>query len=72
MSAQPVEQLELRALEQRRQIHASAEELKLKITAAKERLDPTRKLREHRFAAAMVIGGVVLVIGAVIARRFKR
>ena len=45
MSTQPVDRLELRAVEQRRQIHATAEELKGKISEAKQKLDVTRNLR---------------------------
>ena len=76
MSAQPVDALELRALEQRNQIHSTAEELKGKVSEAKrslkERLDITRLVRGHRFAVAMVIGAASLLIGASIARRFER
>jgi hypothetical protein len=67
-----IEQLELRALEERREIHARAEELKGKISEAKEKLDPTRQLREHRFAAAIAVGAASLLIGSLIARRFER
>ena len=68
----PIEQLELRALEERREIHASAEELKEKISEAKEKLDPVRQLRKHRFAVAMAVGAASLLIGLLIARRFER
>jgi len=76
MSAQPVDALELRALEQRNQIHSTAEELKGKFSQAKqrleERLDVTKIVRGHLFAVAMVIGAASLLIGASIARRFER
>ena len=76
MSAQPVNALELRALEQRKQIHWMADELKGKISEAKERLearlDVTKIVREHLFATAMAIGATTLLIGAIIARRFER
>ena len=68
----PIEQLEIRALEERREIHQRAEELKEKISEAKERLDPARQLREHRFALAMGVGAAGLLIGSLIARRFER
>lgn len=74
MSAQPVEQLELRALEQRRQIHVTAEELKGKLTAAREKLNIRRNLREHMFAVALAVavgaGGLLLV--SLIVRKLKR
>jgi hypothetical protein len=72
MSTQPVENLQLRAVEQRRQIHETAEELKGKISEAKEKLDVTRNLRDHLFAVAMTLGATALLIGTMIARRFKR
>jgi hypothetical protein len=72
MSTQPVYNLELRAVEQRRQIHVIAQELKGKISQAKQRLDVTRNLREHLFAVAMAFGVVTLVVGTLIARRFKQ
>lgn len=76
MSTQPVENLQLRAVAQRRQIHATAEELKGtisgKISEAKERLDVIRNLREHLFAVAMAVGVASLLIGTIVARRFDR
>jgi hypothetical protein len=67
-----MEQLELRALEERREIHARAEELKGKISEAKEKLDVTKNLREHLFAVALGIGAASLLIGTMIARKFQR
>jgi hypothetical protein len=76
MSTQPVENLELQAIAQRRQIHATAEELKGtisgKISEARERLDITRNLREHLFAVAMAVGVASLLIGTIIARKLER
>ena len=72
MSTQPVEKLELRAMEQRRKIHATAEELKGKISEATEKLDVTRNLRKHLFAVAVAIGAANLLLGTMIARRFTR
>lgn len=72
MSAQPVDMLELRALEQRRQIHFTAEELKGKISEAKQKLDVTRLLGRHLFAVALLVGAAGLLIGKLIARRFQR
>lgn len=72
MSALPIEQLELRALEERREIHARAEELKEKISEAKEKLNVTRNVRQHLFLVAMTIGAASLLFGTLIARRFER
>jgi hypothetical protein len=71
MSTQPVDVLEFRALEQRNKIHVTAQELKGKISQAKKKLDVTKKLRRYLFAWAIVFGAASL-LGALIARRFKR
>ena len=76
MSAQPVDVLELRALEQRSQIHGTAEELRGTVFQAKvrleQRLDVTKIVREHLFAVPMLIGVATVLLGAFIARRFER
>ena len=72
MSTQPVYNLELRAVEQRRQIHVIAQELKGKISEARQRLNVTRNLREHLFAVAVAVGVVSLLVGTLIARRFNQ
>lgn len=72
MSTQPVENLELQAVEQRRQIHATAEELKGKISEAKEKLDVMRNLWDHLFPVAVAVGVASLLIGTLIARRLKQ
>ncbi len=72
MSTQPVDNLELRAMEQRRQLHATAEELKGKISAAREKLDVSRRVRQHLFAVAIAVGALGLVVGTIIARRLDR
>ena len=72
MSTQPVEKLELRAVEQRRQIHATAAAFTGKTSEAKPTHDVTRNLRGHLFALAMGIGAVSLLFSAMIARRFDR
>jgi hypothetical protein len=72
MSSQPVENLEHQAEEQRRQIHATAEELKGKFNEAKDKLNVQRNLSEHLFAVAMALGAASLLIGTYIARKFRR
>jgi len=67
----PIEQLELRAIEERREIHARAEELKEKISEAKEKLDPARQLREHRFAVAMSVGTASLLIESMMCAQIR-
>jgi len=46
--------------------------LKGKISEAREKLDVTRNLGEHLFAVSVAIGAVGLLLGTLIARRFKR
>ena len=57
------EELKLRALGQRYQLHERASELKDKITAARERLDVNRNAREHFGAAVGIAAGVALAVG---------
>lgn len=72
MSTQPVDNLEQQAEEQRLQMHATAEELKEKISEAKEKLDVARNLRGHLLAVSIGMGAAVLLLSTVIARKFKR
>jgi hypothetical protein len=72
MSTQPVDNLQHRAEEQRRQIHETAEELKRKIHEAKDKLDVRKNVGKHLFAVALAIGAASLLIGTFIARRFER
>ena len=59
-SAIPVDVLEKRAADQRRQLHNSVSELRHSV---RERLDLKRNLREHLWAASGVMGVVGLVVG---------
>jgi hypothetical protein len=49
-----IESLELRALQQRIQLHNSAAELKTKIAAARDKLDMSKNAREHFLAASVI------------------
>jgi hypothetical protein len=72
MSTSPLENLELRALQQRNHLHQTATELRAKITAAREKLDVATNAREHFTGAAMVIGAPCLVSGYGVAGMFTR
>jgi len=72
MSTQPVENLENRAEEQRRQIHATAEELRDKISLAKEKFDVGKNIQQHLFAICITAGAAALLVGTAIARKFKK
>jgi hypothetical protein len=74
MNTAPVEDLELRALEQRKRLHQTATELKseveTKINDAREQLDIKKKLREHFAGPATVVGAIALLFGYGIAGVF--
>jgi hypothetical protein len=72
MSTQPLESLELRALEQRNRLHQDARELKEKIAAAREKLSVERNVREHFTTAALVVTIAGLLAGHGFAGMFTR
>jgi hypothetical protein len=72
MSTSPLENLELRALQQRNRLHQRAIELKTKITAVRKKLDVATNAREHFTEAAMVVGALCLVSGYGVAGMFTR
>jgi hypothetical protein len=72
MSPQAVEDLELRAIEQRNRLHHTTAELKWKITATREQLDPAKNVREHFIAVAAGVSAVALLVGYGIAGMFTR
>ncbi len=70
MNALPLENLELQALEQRKHLHERATELKSKITATRDRLDPTRNAREHFTGLAITAAAIGLLSGYAAASLF--
>jgi len=72
MSAEPVENLELRAVEQRNRLHQTTSELKGKISETREQLDPARNVREHFAGVAAAAGARALLVGYGIAGMFTR
>ena len=76
MNTQPVDKLELRALEQRNQLHRTAMELRSeveeKIADTREKLDISRNAREHMLGASVVLGLVGLLSGYSFAGMFTR
>lgn len=67
MSEPPVEQLELRAREERQQLHQRATELKTKFEVTRENmrenLSLTNQSREHFGAAALAVSVAGLLAG---------
>lgn len=72
MSPEPVETLELRAVEQRNRLHDATSELKGKIAETRERFDPRRNVREHFIAVAAGVTTVALLAGYAVAGMFTR
>lgn len=70
MNATSVENLELRALEQRNRLHKTANELKTKITAARAKMQLSRNVREHLIGASVVVSLVGFLSGYGLAGMF--
>jgi hypothetical protein len=63
MSTSPVDNLELRALEERNRLHRTAEELKAKVATTREKLDVKRNLREHLLGASVIVSLLAFLSG---------
>ena len=63
MSTTPVENLELRALEQRTEIHQTTAELKQKLAAARQKYDISANLRQRFTTIAIVVSCLSLIAG---------
>lgn len=72
MSTAQIEHLEQRALEQRREIHESAEELRTKIRTAKQKFDARNYARSHFARMAMAVSIIGLLSGYSVAGAFTR
>lgn len=72
MSIQPVDDLALKAIEQRHQLHERAEELKGKLQDTREKLDIKRNAREKFAGAAMVVAAIGLFSGFAMGGMFTR
>jgi hypothetical protein len=72
MSSQPLENLQLHALEQRKHLHETVTELKHKVSATRERFDLHRNLREHFAAIAMSAAAIGFISGYATGNMFVR
>ncbi|MEP6644921.1 MAG: hypothetical protein ABJA69_10500 [Acidobacteriaceae bacterium] len=63
MSTTPLQQLELKALEQRNRMHQVIAEAKIQVAATKEKLDVKKNIRKHLFLAVAIACGVGLSAG---------
>ena len=70
MKTLPVERLELRAMEQRARLHKTADELKIKIAATRERFDISRSAREHLMGASLAVSLLGFLTGYGLAGMF--
>jgi len=66
------ENLELRALQQRVQLHNSAMELKTKIAATRDKLNMLKNAREHFIGASILASVLGLLSGYGFSGRFTR
>jgi hypothetical protein len=63
MSANPVDRLEIRALQQRNDVHETIGELKDKVVEVRAKLDPEKNAREHLLAASLIVSSIGFVAG---------
>ena len=63
MSANPVDRLEIRALQQRNDVHETIGELKDKVVEVRAKLDPQNNAREHLLAASLIVSSIGFVAG---------
>jgi hypothetical protein len=63
-----VQNLELRAMEQRNQLHQTVTELKQKVSDVRDKLDIKKRVRGHIVATSLVAAGVLVTLSTVLAR----
>ena len=72
MSTWPIEDLEQRAIDERRQLDKCANELESRVKIARDKLDIARQARRHFGGAALVLGALALLSGYAAAGLFTR
>jgi hypothetical protein len=72
MNSAPVEELELRALEQRNLLHKSADELRAKAKEAREKLRFCQQARQHFWTASAAVSVIGLGLGYAVGGMFTR
>jgi len=63
MSANPIDRLEIQALQQRNQVHDTIGELKSKVVAVRAKFDPHANAREHLLAASLILSSIGFLAG---------
>ena len=59
----PIENLELKALEQRKRLHQRATELRSKVEAGREKLRISKHARQHFLPASIIVAAAGLGLG---------
>jgi hypothetical protein len=72
MTANPVDRLEIRALQQRNDVHETIGELKDKVVEARSKLNPNTNAREHLLAASLIVSSLGFLAGYGFAGMFTR
>ena len=63
MSANPIDYLEIQAVQQRNQVHETIGELKDKVDAVRAKFDPRTNAREHFGAASLIVSSLAFLAG---------
>ena len=63
MSTSRVDNLELRALEERNRLHRTAQELKAKVATTRDQLDLRRNVRQHLLGVSVIVSLVAFLSG---------
>jgi hypothetical protein len=72
MSANPMDHLEIQALQQRNHAHETIGELKGKVVAVRAKLDPSKNAREHLLGVSLVLSSIGFLAGYGFAGLFSR
>lgn len=64
------EQLEIRAMQQRNELHQRANELKNKVSETRQRFDISRNVRQHFGSTVGIVAGIALLTGYRVAGSF--
>lgn len=67
-----VHNLELRAMEQRNELHQSVTELRQKLSDVREKFDIKKNVERHKLAAGLVAAALIVLSGALAGRSFDR
>ena len=71
MSTLPIETLQLRALQQRSQLHNTASYLRAKLSRTREKLSLSKQAHDHLLVISLIAGVVGLVSGFGVAGLFS-